>query len=152
LLRRRQARPANDGLSRRAARAHRSDLRRCRPERVPHQLLTCSNRATSTGAPIRRWRDMPYAKRSQRSTRRRPSPAGQAPPDQFLRAQLAALVAQIKPRAGWPGRRCGTRSRVILDIYLSENRAWLAEERRSSPPASPLRAALELALRALVID
>ncbi len=44
-------------------------------------------------------------------------------------------------------------ARVVLDIYLSENRAWLAE---TSPVLDTgialLRVALELALRAVVID
>ncbi len=84
-----------------------------------------------------------------------PSPAGaQAPPDQFLRAQLAALVG-TNQAAGRLARGDDAElvARVILDIYLSENRAWLAEERPElAAGIARLRAALELALRALVID
>jgi AcrR family transcriptional regulator len=84
-----------------------------------------------------------------------PAPEGErAPPEQFLRAQLAALIAA--------GQRTGRVAlgddpeliaRVVLDIYLSENRGWLAE----AVPVleigiARLRAALGLALRALILD
>lgn len=75
-----------------------------------------------------------------------------APPEQFLRSQLAALIAAAQ-RAG---RVAGDDdpelvARVVLDIYLSENRGWLAD---AAPVLATgianLRGALELALRALI--
>lgn len=84
-----------------------------------------------------------------------PSPAGaQAPPDQFLRRQLTALVRanQASGRLA-SGDDAELVARVVLDIYLSENRAWLAEERpQLAAGIGRLRAALELAVRALIMD
>jgi AcrR family transcriptional regulator len=78
----------------------------------------------------------------------------EAPPDQLLRTRLTGLV-RANQAAGRlaSGDEAGLVARVILDIYLSENRAWLAEtEPRLAPGIERLRAALELALRALIID
>jgi AcrR family transcriptional regulator len=81
------------------------------------------------------------------------TPAGeQAPPEQFLRSQLTSLVAAAQ-RAGRvvPGDDPELVARVVLDIYLSENRGWLAEaEPVLVSGIACLRAALELALRALI--
>jgi AcrR family transcriptional regulator len=72
-------------------------------------------------------------------------------PEHFLLLKLVALI-----RAGQRDRRIKANdgpeliARVVLDIYLSENRAWLAQP---SPlldeGMTHLRAALELALRAV---
>lgn len=75
-----------------------------------------------------------------------------APPDQFLRVRLTALVAAAQ-RDGriLIGDDPELIARVVLDIYLSENRAWLAEAQPVLPEGlARLRAALELALRALL--
>jgi AcrR family transcriptional regulator len=84
-----------------------------------------------------------------------PAPGGaQAPPDQFLRTQLTGLVHtnQLGGRLAC-GDDAELVARVVLDIYLSENRAWLAEEQpHLAAGITRLRAALELALRALIID
>ena len=77
-----------------------------------------------------------------------------APPDQFLRTQLTALV-RANQQAGRvaAGDDAELVARVILDIYLSENRAWLAEAMpQLDVGIGRLRAALELALRALIPD
>jgi AcrR family transcriptional regulator len=74
-----------------------------------------------------------------------------APPEQFLRAQLSALVA-ANQRAGRvaEGEDAELIARVILDIYLSENRAWIAAANPNlAEGVARLRAALELALRAV---
>jgi AcrR family transcriptional regulator len=82
------------------------------------------------------------------------APDAAAPPEQFLQAKLTELVAA--------GQRAGRLAaadepalvaRVVLDIYLSENRAWLAEpEPQLAHGIARLRAALELALRAVIVD
>jgi AcrR family transcriptional regulator len=77
-----------------------------------------------------------------------------APPEQLLRTRLTALVeanqATGRLRAG---DGADLIARVILDIYLSENRAWLAEAQpQLAAGVARLRAALELALRALILD
>ena len=79
----------------------------------------------------------------------KPADNGQ-PPEQFLRSKLTALIA-VAQRAGRvvAGDDPELIARVVLDIYLSENRAWLAD---GTPVLATgianLRAALELALRA----
>jgi AcrR family transcriptional regulator len=84
-----------------------------------------------------------------------PTPDGeQAPPEQFLRTKLAALLAagQYAGRLA-PGDDPELIARVVLDIYLSENRGWLTEEVPVlAAGIARLRAALELALRALILD
>jgi AcrR family transcriptional regulator len=83
-----------------------------------------------------------------------PSEGATAPPDQFLRTQLSALV-QANQRAGRVAANddAGLIARVILDIYLSENRAWLAEaDPQLDVGIARLRSALELALRAVIAD
>jgi AcrR family transcriptional regulator len=76
----------------------------------------------------------------------------QAPPEQFLRTRLIALIiaGQQAARVA-PGDDAELIARVVLDIYLSENRAWLADGAPDLPTGiARLRAALELALRTLV--
>jgi hypothetical protein len=69
-----------------------------------------------------------------------------------LRAKLAELVA----RAQRDGRLSAGDdpdliARVVLDIYLSENRAWLATPQpHLARGIAGLRAALELALRSVI--
>jgi len=78
----------------------------------------------------------------------------EAPPEALLRTRLAGLV----PAAQAAGRIRADDdpeliARVVLDIYLSENRAWLAEsEPHLATGSNRLRSALELALRALILD
>ena len=75
-----------------------------------------------------------------------------APPEQFLRIRLVALIAAAQ-RAGTLRSGDGAEliARVVLDIYLSENRAWLAGTKPDlAEGIAHLRAALELALRSLV--
>ena len=76
------------------------------------------------------------------------------PPEGFLVAQLTALVRRNQTAGRLaPGDDPGLIARVVLDIYLSENRGWLAESRpHLATGVGRLRAALELALRALVTD
>lgn len=77
-----------------------------------------------------------------------------APPEQLLRIRLTALVlANQQSGRLASGDDAGLIARVILDIYLSENRAWLAEEQPQLEAGSKrLLAALELALRAVMLD
>ena len=83
------------------------------------------------------------------------SPAGdQEPPDQFLRSRLAELLAAGQ-RSGRlaPGDDPELIARMVLDIYLSENRGWLAEAAPMLPTGiARLRATLALALRSLILD
>jgi AcrR family transcriptional regulator len=83
-----------------------------------------------------------------------PAPDGDAaPPEQFLRVQLTALIA-ANQRAGRirGGDDAELIARVVLDIYLSENRGWLATPKpQLNEGISSLRASLELALRAVNI-
>jgi AcrR family transcriptional regulator len=77
-----------------------------------------------------------------------------APPDQLLRSRLTALV-RTNQTAGRLRAADGAElvARVILDIYLSENRVWLAEAQpQLAAGMGRLTAALELALRALILD
>jgi len=78
---------------------------------------------------------------------------GVPPPEVELRDGLRALVRENQARGAIDAAADSMLvARVILDIYLSENRDWLA-------PANPriatglrhLRAALELALRAVTV-
>jgi AcrR family transcriptional regulator len=82
-------------------------------------------------------------------------PAGdQAPPEHFLRLRLVALIAAGQ-RAGMlcEGDSAELIARVVLDVYLSENRAWLAGDAPVlATGVAHLRSALELVLRSVVID
>jgi hypothetical protein len=82
------------------------------------------------------------------------SEGAHAPPEQLLRTRLTELVRanqQSGRLAG--GDAADLIARVILDIYLSENRAWLAADRlRLEAGIARLRTALELALRSLILD
>jgi AcrR family transcriptional regulator len=82
-----------------------------------------------------------------------PAAAAAAPP-QLLRTRLAEL-AGANQRAGRlaPGDDPELIARMVLDIYLSENRAWLAEPQPElARGIARLRATLALALRALILD
>jgi len=82
------------------------------------------------------------------------APGGEAPPEELLRARLTDLIAGGQ-RAGrvTADDEAELIARVVLDIYLSENRAWLAEPEPDLPTGTGrLRAALALALRALIVD
>jgi len=74
------------------------------------------------------------------------------PPEQFLHTQLVALIAASRGVGRIAGNDDpGLIARVVLDIYLSENRAWLAQPQPVlAEGVARLRAALELALRALI--
>jgi AcrR family transcriptional regulator len=77
-----------------------------------------------------------------------------APPEQFLRTRLAELIT-ANQRAGRleSGDDPELIARMVLDIYLSENRAWLAEPApEHAVGIERLRATLALALRALILD
>ncbi|HEY5348124.1 MAG TPA: helix-turn-helix domain-containing protein [Candidatus Lustribacter sp.] len=77
-----------------------------------------------------------------------------APPEQLLWTRLTALV-RANQQSGRlaDGDDADLVARVILDIYLSENRAWLAgEQPQLEAGIARLRAALELALRSLILD
>jgi AcrR family transcriptional regulator len=75
-----------------------------------------------------------------------------APPEAFLHTRLVALIAASRSA----GRIAGADdpsliARVVRDIYLSENRAWLAQPQPVlAEGVARLRAALELALRSLI--
>jgi hypothetical protein len=82
-----------------------------------------------------------------------PDPAT-APPEHALRMRLAELIA-VNQRAGRlaPGDDPELIARMVLDIYLSENRGWLAEPQPElARGVARLRATLALALRALILD
>jgi AcrR family transcriptional regulator len=82
-----------------------------------------------------------------------PTPAA-PPPEHLLRTRLAELVAanQHTGRLA-PGDEPELIARMVLDIYLSENRAWLAEPQPElARGVARLRATLALALRALILD
>jgi AcrR family transcriptional regulator len=84
-----------------------------------------------------------------------PAPSGgAAPPEQYLRTRLAELIG-ANQRAGRlaAGDDPELIARMVLDIYLSENRAWLAEpEPEHAVGVERLRTTLALALRALILD
>ena len=83
----------------------------------------------------------------------RTGPDGDAePPEQFLLSQLTALIS-ANQRAGRiaGGDDPALIARVVLDIYLSENRRWLAGAApHLGDGVAGLRDALALALRALL--
>jgi AcrR family transcriptional regulator len=74
------------------------------------------------------------------------------PPEDFLRAKLAELIIRAQRDARMtPNDHPDLIARVVLDIYLSENRAWLATAQpHLAHGIAGLRAALELALRAVL--
>jgi AcrR family transcriptional regulator len=82
-----------------------------------------------------------------------PVPLGErAPPEHFLRTQLVSLIS-LGQKDGRISRDDDPEliSRVVLDIYLSETRGWIAEsEPDPKTGIARLRAALELALRGVV--
>jgi AcrR family transcriptional regulator len=77
---------------------------------------------------------------------------GSTPPEVELEAGLVALVRANQTTGQLDaGVSPALIARVILDIYLSENRAWLASERpRVATGVRRLRDALALALRGVV--
>lgn len=84
-------------------------------------------------------------------------PAGDgdaAPPEDAVRIKLTALLAAAQDDGRLArGDDPALIARVVLDIYLSENRAWLAGPAPVlTTGIAGLRAALALALRALILD
>lgn len=75
-----------------------------------------------------------------------------AAPEQFLRRQLVALLATAQADGRLAtGDDPALIARVVLDIYLSENRGWLAErDPQLATGVAGLRSALALALRSLL--
>jgi AcrR family transcriptional regulator len=76
------------------------------------------------------------------------------PPERILYLRLVELIAAGQ-QAGGVATNADPEliARVALDIYLSENRSWLAEgEPELTAGVARLREALELALRAVVRD
>lgn len=77
-----------------------------------------------------------------------------APPEYFLRRRLGDLTARARAH----GRLVATAdaeliARLVLDIYLSEHREWLAEGKpRIAPGVRRLRAVLALALASVLPD
>jgi AcrR family transcriptional regulator len=74
-------------------------------------------------------------------------------PEQFLLVKVTDLIVSAQ-RAGRISKDDDPEliARVVLDIYLSENRSWLAHpEPLQSEGVARLRAALELALRAVLV-
>jgi AcrR family transcriptional regulator len=77
-----------------------------------------------------------------------------AAPEQFLSEKLIDLIVNAQ-RSGSISTNDDAEliARVVLDIYLSENRAWLANpEPLQHEGVARLRAALELAMRAVTRD
>ena len=75
-------------------------------------------------------------------------------PEHLLRTRLSGLIAASQ-QAGrlTPGDDPELIARLVLDVYLSENRAWLAEPQPElDRGVARLRATLALALRALILD
>jgi AcrR family transcriptional regulator len=81
-----------------------------------------------------------------------PGAGAAAAPEQFLLVKLTELVVNAQYTGGISENDDPQLiARVVLDIYLSENRAWLATpEPLLHEGVARLRAALELALRAVV--
>jgi AcrR family transcriptional regulator len=73
-------------------------------------------------------------------------------PERFLLVKLTQVIANAQQTGGISDNDDPELvARVVLDIYLSENRAWLATpEPLLREGVARLRAALELALRAIV--
>jgi AcrR family transcriptional regulator len=77
---------------------------------------------------------------------------GTPPPETELRAALVALVDANQARGALdPAVETELIARVIVDIYLSENRSWLAGEQPDlAAGLADLRRALALALRGVI--
>ena len=75
-----------------------------------------------------------------------------APPEYFLRRRVHELAERARARGALvPGADPELIARLVLDIYLSEHREWLAERKpRITPGVRRLRTVLALALAGVI--